>query len=82
MPPTYDVEWDKYRRSLGGDALNQAIEEDLLRVIRRLGPGATVTATINEVEWLWYPALVRDTYWRLIAENRIVRSADGHLRVL
>lgn len=58
------------------------VEADLLHCIETLNSGASVVFVIDWVSKFHSPAVVRETYWQMIADNRIARSADGYLRIV
>jgi hypothetical protein len=57
------------------------IAQELIDTVTAMGADATVAAVINTVSahHLYDQGVVRATYWQLMADNRIARSADGHL---
>jgi hypothetical protein len=57
------------------DPIGQAI----IDTVSAMDADATVEGVITAVSAHYPPAMVRETYWQLIADNRLARSADGHL---
>jgi hypothetical protein len=57
----------------------EAAEQAILDAVAVQGHEATTTNVIRAASTENPPAVVREAYWLLISENRIVRTANGHL---
>lgn len=61
--------------------VSDEIAQELIATITTMGADATVVAVLDAVS-AHHPGeqgVVRATYWQLMADNQIARSADGHL---
>ena len=57
----------------------QASENAILDAVSHQGSAATAVNVIRSVSADQPPAVVREAYWQLIADNRLTRAADGSL---
>jgi hypothetical protein len=64
--------------STGADQL-QTTEDAILATVSQKGSDASAADVIRSVSLTQPPAAVREAYWQLISENRLIRSADGKL---
>jgi hypothetical protein len=64
--------------SAGTDQL-QTTEDAILATVSQEGGDASAADVIRSVSATQPPAVVREAYWQLISENRLIRSADGRL---
>ena len=60
----------------------KATEDAILDAVEERGSDATAADVILTVSANQPPSVVREAYWQLISDNRLERTADGHLNLI